>query len=100
MAKMLWKPSEERITSSNMYRFMNLINARYGTHFTEYTSLYEWSVRNIADFWAAMWDFGEIKASRPYTQVVDDVTKMLEPDGSWAQSSILQRIFFGSATSR
>ena len=25
---------------------------------------YQWSVDSIPDFWAAMWDFAEIKASR------------------------------------
>ena len=29
MAKLLWQPSEERIKSSNMYRFMGFINEKY-----------------------------------------------------------------------
>ncbi|HID30920.1 MAG TPA: acetoacetate--CoA ligase, partial [Desulfobacterales bacterium] len=48
---------------------------------TEYHSLYEWSIENILDFWAAMWEFAEIKASQPYTEVVDDLTKM--PGAKW-----------------
>lgn len=81
MAKLLWKPSEERIKNSNMYRFMNFINEKYNQNFTEYHSLYEWSIENILDFWAAMWEFAEIKASQPYTEVVDDLTKM--PGAKW-----------------
>jgi acetoacetyl-CoA synthetase len=81
MVKKLWQPSEERIKSTNMYRFMNLINEKYGQNFDEYESLYDWSIQNIPDFWATMWDFAEIKASQPYTEVVDDLTTM--PGANW-----------------
>ena len=81
MNKLLWQPSEAQIKASNMYRFMTLINQRYGTSFENYDGLYQWSVDHIADFWAAMWDFAEIKASKPYDQVIDDATKM--PGAQW-----------------
>ncbi len=81
MAKLLWKPSEDKIKNSNMYRFMGLINENYNQNFTEYDPLYQWSIENIPDFWAAMWEFADIKASKPYDQVIDDVTKM--PGAKW-----------------
>jgi acetoacetyl-CoA synthetase len=81
MAKLLWRPSEERIKSTNMYRFMGFINERYGKDFGEYAPLYQWSIENIPDFWAALWEFVNVKASQPYSQVVDDLTKM--PGAKW-----------------
>ncbi len=81
MAKMLWEPTEEQIKSSNMYRFMTHVNSAFGHDFTDYTSLYEWSVENIADFWSTLWTFADIKASVPYQQVIDDATKM--PGARW-----------------
>ena len=81
MAKMLWKPSEQRIKNSHMYRFMNFVNKKYGKNFKEYAPLYEWSVQSISDFWAAMWEFAEIKASKPYDRVVDNPDKM--PGTKW-----------------
>ncbi|MCP4107751.1 MAG: acetoacetate--CoA ligase [Desulfobacteraceae bacterium] len=81
MGKLLWTPSEERIKNTNMYRFMNVINEKYNQNFTEYKDLYQWSVDNIADFWAVIWDFAEIKASKPYDEVIDDVHKM--PGAKW-----------------
>ena len=81
MAKLLWKPSEDKIKNSNMYRFMGLINENYNQNFTEYAPLYQWSIENISDFWATMWEFADIKASKPYDQVIDDVTKM--PGAKW-----------------
>jgi acetoacetyl-CoA synthetase len=81
MAKLLWKPSEAQIKNSNMYRFMGIVNEKYGQKFDEYAPLYEWSIENIAQFWATMWDFAGIIASTPYEQVIDDVTKM--PGARW-----------------
>ncbi|UCH22989.1 MAG: acetoacetate--CoA ligase [Deltaproteobacteria bacterium] len=81
MAKMLWKPSEERVKKTNLYRFMNLINERHGKNFAEFEPLYQWSIENIPDFWAAFWEFAGIKASKPYDQVVDDLAKM--PGAKW-----------------
>ncbi len=81
MAKLLWQPSEERIRSTNMYRFMDFINRKYQQNFNDYRGLYQWSVENIPDFWAAMWEFADIKASQPYSEVVDDTTKM--PGTQW-----------------
>ncbi len=64
-----------------MYRFMGFINERYSKDFREYAQLYQWSIRNIPDFWAALWEFVDVKASQPYSQVVDDLTKM--PGAIW-----------------
>ena len=81
MAKILWKPSEERVKNSNMYRFMTFINEKHGLTFTKYDPLYQWSLENIPAFWAAMWEFADIRASKPYDQIVDDPTKM--PGAKW-----------------
>jgi len=81
MAKILWQPSEERIKQTNMYRFIQFVNDRYGLDFREYQELYQWSVTRISDFWAAMWDFAEIRFSKPYDKVIDDFNKM--PGAQW-----------------
>ncbi len=77
MEKILWQPSKERIQKSRMSRFMNFVNERYEHHFKDYPSLYQWSVAHIADFWAAMWDFAEIRALTPFYRVIDDPGKMI-----------------------
>jgi acetoacetyl-CoA synthetase len=81
MGELLWKPSEERAKSSNMYRFMTFINERHQQNFTDYEGLYAWSISHIPDFWAAAWDFLGIKASRGYDQVIEDERKM--PGAKW-----------------
>ena len=87
MGRLLWQPSEERIKNSNIYRFMGIINEKFNKKFEDYGQLYQWSIENIPDFWASMWDFAQIKASRSYEQVVDDITKM--PGAKWFQGAKL-----------
>lgn len=81
MARLLWTPSPERIKGSNMFRFMDLLNKQFGLSLTSYPALYQWSIDHIPDFWASLWDFAEIKASAPYTTVIDDPQKM--PGAKW-----------------
>ncbi len=87
MSEILWKPSEEKIKRTNIYRFMEFVNQRFDKAFTEYESLYQWSVEYISDFWDAMWDFTDIKASKPYDRVTDDVKKM--PGVRWFPGACL-----------
>jgi acetoacetyl-CoA synthetase len=77
----LWTPSGERKRDANISRFIHEINTRHQLNLVSYPELYQWSIENIPDFWAAMWDFAEIKASKRYDQVVDDLTKF--PGATW-----------------
>lgn len=81
MAELLWQPSETQIQHTNMYCFMRQINERFSCSFNHYEELYHWSVDHIPEFWAAMWDYAQIKFSEPYKEVVDDLTKM--PGAKW-----------------
>ena len=77
----LWTPSEERKKQTNMTQFIAYVNEKYGKEFTSYEELYQWSIDNIPDFWKTMWDFGQIRASREYDIIVDDLNKM--PGAQW-----------------
>ena len=81
MGRLLWKPSEGKIKQTNMYRFMQVVNKKFGKQFNEYGPLYEWSIANIPEFWGTMWEFADIRASKAYEAVIDDVTKM--PGAKW-----------------
>lgn len=77
----LWEPSEERKAQANITRFMAQVNRKYGKSFKSYWDLYDWSVAEIPEFWAAVWDFVEIRASSAYERVVDDLSKF--PGARW-----------------
>ncbi len=81
MKKPLWTPSEERKRQANITRFLDYLNARYGLKLQNYHEMHQWSIENIPDFWAAVWDFVGIKSSKTYTQVVDDLNHF--PGARW-----------------
>jgi acetoacetyl-CoA synthetase len=81
MRKPLWIPAEEWKSQANITRFITLVNKRYGLKVSTYHELHKWSVEEIPDFWAAVWDFVETKASRRYDKVVDDLGKY--PGARW-----------------
>ncbi|MEM3536301.1 MAG: acetoacetate--CoA ligase [Candidatus Bathyarchaeia archaeon] len=81
MRKPLWTPSEETIKNANITRFIKFVNRKYHLKIDSYNQLYQWSIENIPDFWAAVWDFMEIKASRKYDLVVDSLNKF--PGANW-----------------
>jgi len=64
-----------------MTRFINHVNEKHALKLSSYDDLYGWSIRNIPDFWAIMWEFGQIIASRKYDKVVDDLTEF--PGANW-----------------
>ncbi len=87
LGDLLWKPSEERIKSTNIYKFMQTVNEKYGKNFSNYDEMYEWSITEIPTFWATIWEYGGIISSEPYTEVVDDYKKL--PGARWFKGAKL-----------
>jgi acetoacetyl-CoA synthetase len=81
MREPLWSPSEERKRQANVTQFVEAVNARYGVRIATYAELYKWSVEQIPEFWAAVWDFAGIRASQPSEQTVDDLGRF--PGAKW-----------------
>ncbi len=81
MRKPIWSPSAEWKDRANATRFISFVNRTRGRDIRSYDELYRWSVEKIPEFWASVWDFVEIKASRGYDKVVDDLAKF--PGTDW-----------------
>lgn len=81
MRRQLWKAPEELIKTTNMYQFMLRVNKESGLKLNSYPELYRWSVEKPADFWGSFWHYLDIKCSKPYTAVVDDIKKF--PGAQW-----------------
>jgi acetoacetyl-CoA synthetase len=79
--QLMWSPSEQRSRQTNLWEFMQRINAAHGTTFSDYDQLYVWSIEHLPEFWAAMWNYAGIRASTGYERVVDDPKKM--PGAQW-----------------
>jgi len=66
---------------ANMTRFTDFVNRKYSLRLESYRQLYKWSIERIPDFWATLWEFVDIRASRPCDEVVDDLGKF--PGARW-----------------
>ena len=77
----LWAPSEAWAKNANITQFIEKVNQKYGKDLKTYDDLYEWSVDAIPDFWASVWEFAGIRASKDYDQVVEDLSQF--PGTKW-----------------
>jgi acetoacetyl-CoA synthetase len=64
-AKLLWEPSAQRVADATLTRF-----ARTAGREGEYDELWRWSVEDLEAFWAAVWEFCDVRASAPYERVL------------------------------
>lgn len=68
----LWNPTEDDINSANITQFIQWLNLHKGYDISTYDELWRWSVDNIEDFWSTIWKFFDIKASKTYTNVLEN----------------------------
>jgi acetoacetyl-CoA synthetase len=81
----IWQPSTDRSAASNMRRFIAANRERLRGD--DYAALYAWSIESPAEFWAAVWTFCDIRASRPYATVLRDAARM--PGAKWFEGAQL-----------
>jgi acetoacetyl-CoA synthetase len=62
-ASPLWTPSPERRKTSNLAAFMTAIMRQGGPETRTYADIHAFSLAEPEKFWAALWEFGRIKAS-------------------------------------
>jgi len=77
----VWTPSPERKARANLAAFSDLVATRHGQRFTDYPSLYDWSVREPAQFWTAIWDFCGVVAQTRGERALIDADRM--PGAKW-----------------
>jgi acetoacetyl-CoA synthetase len=68
----LWEPSPESIERATMTRYMRWLERESGLRFGSYEELWEWSVSELEDFWASIWEFFDVRAAKPYEHVLAD----------------------------
>lgn len=68
-AQMMWKPNGE--VGENRKRFVKLIEDKYHVKLGDYWDLHKWSVDNLEQFWAEIWDFSGVIYSEKYKKVID-----------------------------
>ena len=70
--ELLWEPTREKVDRARVTDFAVWAGQRTGRDLSVYEDLWQWSVDDLPGFWAAVWDYFSIKASRPYDSVHSD----------------------------
>jgi len=83
----LWNPSPEAVAGANLTAFRDLVNRRHRMSLVTYNEIYQWSIDDRAGFWAALWDFCQVKYSKNYKTVLEDSEQML--GAKWFQGARL-----------
>ena len=83
---LLWKPSEEQKANANITRYMAWLSETRGLEFASYHALWDWSISDLDAFWGSIWDFVNIKAHKPYKQVLSE---RMMPGARWFSGALL-----------
>src|SRR5215475_5933954 len=89
----VWTPSPERIAAATITRYREWLNETRGLALADYADLWQWSVDELEDFWASIWEFFEVEAGEPYERVL---TQREMPGGQWfpgARLSYAEHVF-------
>ena len=79
MNKILWNPNLD--SKNNLEEFKYLIYSKYALSLDSYQELYEWSVKNIHDFWNNVITYSDIQYSGDSTTVLEDLA--MKPAANW-----------------
>jgi acetoacetyl-CoA synthetase len=82
----MWEPTEELKSRATITKYLKWLESERGLSFKDYISLWEWSVTEVENFWQSLWQFFDIKASKPYTSILSE-RKM--PGAKWFQGAEL-----------
>ncbi len=89
----LWEPSAEMKQQANVTHYTQWLADTKQLHFTSREELWQWSVTNIEDFWASLWEYFHVQSSTPYTTVL---TERKMPGAQWflgAELNYAEHIF-------
>jgi acetoacetyl-CoA synthetase len=82
----LWEPSSELKQRANITRYMQWLAREKGLKFGTREELWRWSVSQLEDFWASLWQYFAVMAAQPYTEVLRDHTM---PGARWFSGALL-----------
>jgi acetoacetyl-CoA synthetase len=82
----LWEPTASGRERAELTRYMQWAGERRGVPFAGYDEMWRWSVQQTEDFWASIWEFGGVRASRPYERVLDSPRM---PGARWFEGAAL-----------
>lgn len=68
--QLLWTPPADRIAQASLTAYMRWLARERNLQFSDYDSLWQWSVSEIEAFWQSIWDYFKVDSSAPHTAVL------------------------------
>jgi acetoacetyl-CoA synthetase len=88
LPNLLYTPDRRTAEQSILKQYFNWLFVKKGLYFRDYNDLWDWSVTDLEDFWASIWEFFDVQSGTEYRQVV------FQPD----TSSMIGTEWFSGAT--
>ncbi|WP_420390338.1 acetoacetate--CoA ligase [Marinobacter sp.] len=83
--KPFWEPTSERKANARLSHYIQWLTERSdNTAFSDYDSLWQWSVSDIESFWGSVWEYFEVESPEPYSSILGN-RKM--PGAKWFQGA-------------
>lgn len=74
MGKLLWHPSEEQQSQSEIYKFKQYIEKEHQLSFQSYHDLWQWSTSHVADFWKSIAVYFDVKFHADFSVILQPAT--------------------------
>lgn len=94
--KILWEPDPKFIEECKLSKYVEWLNKERGKDFhvsdkaidnvENYKRFWEWSIKNLEEFWGTIWDYFNIKSYTPYNKVLE--AKVM-PGAKWFTGATL-----------
>lgn len=81
MTQPLWQPSQSRIEQTNLWRFIQSVNASHQLNITDYQKLHQWSIDHSDLFWDQIWQQSHVQTSQKGSVIVENSKQM--PGAKW-----------------
>jgi acetoacetyl-CoA synthetase len=82
----LWTPRPDARATSRIGRYLDWLEKQRGLTFADYGELQRWSVDELEPFWHSIWDYFDVRSSRPPTRVLAERTM---PGARWFEGAAL-----------
>jgi acetoacetyl-CoA synthetase len=85
-SQLLWEPTGADIADANITNYMRWLGDERGLDFDSYDQLWNWSVGEIDRFWRSIWDYFDVKASKPPEKILGEE---IMPGAKWFSGALL-----------
>jgi acetoacetyl-CoA synthetase len=66
----LWTPDRDTVEHANLTAYLRWLQEHRGIDLADYHALWRWSVENLEDFWASVWDYYGLSEVSDYDEVL------------------------------